>query len=299
MLKDYPDLSIDPRPRLITEVSALKLVEDLNKTPKVVAFDELQNIALYEWIKGENLYKIEDHHITQALGFIESLQDLNVKDSWGLASEACLSAKQLLTQINFRLDRLLKTKNKDLNDFLICTFKPLLSKVWERSEKNWPSNNLEKDLPKSMQVFSPSDFGFHNAILKENGDLAFFDFEYFGRDDPVKLMADFIWHPGMKLKNLQKIDWLKGAICIFDSDPELVLRLKSAWPMYGLRWSLILLNEFVNEGWQKRVYANVNLKYQYENRLIDQLNKAKLICEQVQETNMECPYMNDPDEQNI
>ena len=299
MLKDYPDLSIDPRPRLITEVSALKLVEDLNKTPKVVAFDELQNIALYEWIKGENLYKIEDHHITQALGFIESLQDLNVKDSWGLASEACLSAKQLLTQINFRLDRLLKTKNKDLNDFLICTFKPLLSKVWERSEKNWPSNNLEKDLPKSMQVFSPSDFGFHNAILKENGDLAFFDFEYFGRDDPVKLMADFIWHPGMKLKNLQKIDWLKGAISIFDSDPELVLRFKSAWPMYGLRWSLILLNEFVNEGWQKRVYANVNLKYQYENRLIDQLNKAKLICEQVQETNMECPYMNDPDEQNI
>ena len=299
MLKDYPDLSIDPRPRLITEVSALKLVEDLNKTPKVVAFDELQNIALYEWIKGENLYKIEDHHITQALGFIESLQGLNGKDSWGLASEACLSAKQLLTQINFRLDRLLKTKNKDLNDFLICTFKPLLSKVWERSEKNWPSNNLEKDLPKSMQVFSPSDFGFHNAILKENGDLAFFDFEYFGRDDPVKLMADFIWHPGMKLKNLQKIDWLKGAISIFDSDPELVLRFKSAWPMYGLRWSLILLNEFVNEGWQKRVYANVNLKYQYENRLIDQLNKAKLICEQVQETNMECPYMNDPDEQNI
>ena len=299
LLKDYPDLSIDPRPRLITEVSALKLVEDLNKTPKVVAFDELQNIALYEWIKGENLYKIEDHHITQALGFIESLQDLNVKDSWGLASEACLSAKQLLTQINFRLDRLLKTKNKDLNDFLICTFKPLLSKVWERSEKNWPSNNLEKDLPKSMQVFSPSDFGFHNAILKENGDLAFFDFEYFGRDDPVKLMADFIWHPGMKLKNLQKIDWLKGAISIFDSDPELVLRFKSAWPMYGLRWSLILLNEFVNEGWQKRVYANVNLKYQYENRLIGQLNKAKLICEQVQETNMECPYLNDFDEQNI
>ena len=63
-----------------------------------------------------------------------------------------------------------------LNDFLICTFKPLLRKVWERSEKNWPSDNLEKDLPKSMQIFSPSDFGFHNAILKESGDLAFFDF---------------------------------------------------------------------------------------------------------------------------
>ena len=45
-----------------------------------------------------------------------------------------------------------------------------------------------------MQVFSPSDFGFHNALLKDNGKLCFLDFEYFGRDDPVKLMADFIWH---------------------------------------------------------------------------------------------------------
>ena len=80
----------------------------------------------------------------------------------------------MIKQINFRFDRLLKTKNNDLNDFLIYTFEPLLSKVWENSEKNWPSNNLEKELPKSMQIFSPSDFGFHNAILKESGDLAFF-----------------------------------------------------------------------------------------------------------------------------
>ena len=299
VLKEYPDLLIDPRTRLITEVNALKLVEVLHKTPKVIAFDELQNIALYEWIEGENLSKIEDNYIIQALDFIESLQNLRGKNSWCLASEACLSAKQLFTQINYRFDRLSKVKNKDLHDFLVFTFKPLFSKVWARSEQNWPSDNLEQDLPKSMQVFNPSDFGFHNAILKDDGELKFLDFEYFGRDDPVKLIADFIWHPGMKLKNLQKIDWLKGAISIFDSDPELVLRFKSAWPMYGLRWSLILLNEFVNEGWQKRVYANVNLKYQYENRLIGQLNKAKLICEQVQETNMECPYMNDPDEQNI
>ena len=121
----------------------------------------------------------------------------------------------MIKQINFRFDRLLKTKNNDLNDFLIYTFEPLLSKVWENTEKNWPSNNLEKELPKSMQIFSPSDFGFHNAILKESGDLVFLDFEYFGRDDPVKLMADFIWHPGMKLSHLQKIDWVKGAFEYF------------------------------------------------------------------------------------
>ena len=66
-----------------------------------------------------------------------------------------------------------------------------------------------------MQVFSPSDFGFHNTILEDDGDLKFLDFEYFGRDDPAKLMADFIWHPGMNLNNSQKTQWLKGIITIF------------------------------------------------------------------------------------
>jgi hypothetical protein len=299
LLKDYPDLSIDPRPRMQTEVNALKLVGDLNKTPKVIAFDKLQNIALYEWIKGDSLYKIEDQHIRQALDFIENLQSLKGKNSWVQASEACFSARQLIKQINFRFDRLLKANNKDLNDFLVYTFKPLLSKVWESSEKNWPSDNLEKELPKSMQIFSPSDFGFHNAVLKENGDLVFLDFEYFGRDDPVKLMADFIWHPGMKLNNLQKIDWVKGIIGIFDDDSGLVKRFKSAWPMYGLRWALIVLNEFLEDGWHKRIYANDKLRRRHKKKLANQLITAKDICEQIQVSKMECPYMNDFDEQNI
>ena len=299
VLKEYPDLLIDPRTRLITEVNALKLVEDLHKTPKVIAFDKLQNIALYEWIEGENLSKIEDNYIIQALDFIESLQNLRGKNSWCLASEACLNAKQLFTQINYRFDRLSKVKNKDLHDFLVFTFKPLFSKVWASSERNWPSDNLEKNLPKSMQVFSPSDFGFHNAILKDDGELKFIDFEYFGRDDPVKLVADFIWHPGMELNTLQKIKWLKRAISIFDKDPEFYSRFNAAWPLYGLRWTLILLNEFLQDGWHKRTYANDNLRRRHKNKLANQLIKAKDICEQIQAVKMECPYMNDFDEQNI
>ena len=291
VLKEYPDLLIDPRTRLITEVNALKLVEDLHKTPKVIAFDKLQNIALYEWIEGENLSKIEDNYIIQALDFIESLQNLRGKNSWCLASEACLSAKQLFTQINYRFDRLSKVKNKDLHDFLVSTFKPLFSKVWESSKRNWPSDNLEKNLPQSMQVFSPSDFGFHNAILKDDGELKFIDFEYFGRDDPVKLVADFIWHPGMELNNLQKIKWLKGAIRIFDKDPELYSRFHAAWPLYGLRWSLILLNEFLQDGWQKRVYANRNFKHHHEKKLVGQTIKAKSLCKQIQVANLKCPYV--------
>jgi len=293
LLKDYPDLMIDPRKRLLAEVKALKLVEELNKTPKVIAFDELQNFALYEWIEGNNLYVIEDCHISQALDFISSLQGIKGKEVYGLASGACLNAKELLNQINYRLERLLESENKDLNNFLVSTFEPLLKKVWKSSGDDWPKENLEKDLPMTLQILSPSDFGFHNAILKDNSDLVFLDFEYFGRDDPVKLMADFIWHPGMNLNSDQKTDWLKGLNSIFNDDSELILRFKSAWPLYGLRWALIVLNEYLEDGWHKRAYANNNLQQIHTKKLANQLVKAKDICKEIQRSNMKCPYLSD------
>jgi len=299
VLKDYPDLLIDPRKRLLTEVSALKMVESFNQTPKVVAFDEQQNIALYEWIEGIHLSNIDERQILDALEFIENIQNLEGKETYKLASEACLSAKDLFTQIDNRFERLLLVNNQDLQDFLNKTFKPLWTKARKWSEQCWPRDNLTEDLPSSMQVFSPSDFGFHNSLIKNNGKLCFLDFEYFGRDDPVKLMADFIWHPGMDLNASHKIRWLKGTCKIFEKDLKIYSRFHAAWPLYGLRWSLILLNEFLEDGWYKRAYANDNLRHRHKNKLANQLIKAKDICEQIQAVNMECPYMNDFDEQKI
>ena len=48
--------------------------------------------------------------LAQCRNFIKKLQNLEVKDSFSEASEACLSAKELMKQITSRFDRLLKTK---------------------------------------------------------------------------------------------------------------------------------------------------------------------------------------------
>ena len=291
VLKDYPDLLNDPRKRLMTEVNALRIIEDFNQTPKVVAFDEQQNIAFYEWIEGIHLSNIDDKHIIEALNFIKNIQKVKGKESCELASEACLSAEYLFAQIDNRFKKLLSVENHALQFFLNTIFKPLFDKTKEWSEQYWPNDNITSDLPISKQVLSPSDFGFHNALLKDDGKLYFLDFEYFGRDDPVKLMADFVWHPGMNLNDSQKNTWLKGTSTIFKKDPKLNDRFYAAWPLYGLRWSLILLNEFLKDGWQKRVYANSDLQNQQRNKLEDQLNKAKAICRQIQVVSMECPYV--------
>ncbi|HIC44545.1 MAG TPA: phosphotransferase enzyme domain protein, partial [Sulfurimonas sp.] len=64
-LKNYPDLLIDSRNRLQTEVQSFRFLEDFYLTPKVVAFDVDLNMALYEWIEGKPLTIIENEHVDQ------------------------------------------------------------------------------------------------------------------------------------------------------------------------------------------------------------------------------------------
>ena len=91
----------------------------------------------------------------------------------------------------------------------------------------------------------PSDFGFHNSLRQFDGSLAFFDFEYFGWDDPVKLTADVLLHPGTTLKPQLRSRFRVAAGEIYGNDPSFHKRLEALFPLIGLRWVLILLNEFL------------------------------------------------------
>lgn len=292
-LKSYPDLLIDSRPRLCNEVKACSLLEHLRLTPRSVAHDEELNLALFEWIDGEPPGAIEATHIDQALAFVEKLKEL----SEGLdkeipeASEAGLSAVELFSQVHGRIEKLESINNLELHNFLEASIKPLWEEVWEWSGLKWPTRSFEAQLTQSKQTLSPSDFGFHNTLQRNNGRLCFVDLEYFGRDDPVKLISDFLWHPAMDLEPTHKTQWLKGMFAIFDQDRELPQRFRAAWPIYGLRWALIMLNEFRQDGWQKRVHAKQELYHSQKERQYRQLRKAEEICERIREEKMECPYV--------
>ena len=58
----------------------------------------------------------------------------------------------------------------------------------------------------------------------------------------------------MSLTHEQKVFWLEGALSIYGS--KLVTRLKACYPLYGLIWCLILLNDFRSDVWQRRALAN-------------------------------------------
>ena len=290
-LKIYPDLLIDTRKRLQTEFLSCRLLEDYHLTPKTVAFDTDLNIAIFEWIEGKSLEYIENEHIDQALSFVKKLGDLDPLDFDLSASEACTSANQLFIQIELRYQKLGVIENEELKKFLNNVFNPLFKDVRSWSEKCWPANNLQKNLPKSKQTLSPSDFGFHNSLLKKDGKLCFLDLEYFGWDDPVKLISDFVWHPAMSLSEAQKKRWLKESFKIFNDTGQIQERFHAAWPLYGLRWAMIILNEFHKDGWEKKMHVDENFELQREQKLRKQIGKANVVCAFIKANQMECPYL--------
>ena len=290
-MKNYPDLLFDTRNRLQTEVQSCHLLEDYHLTPKAVAYDVDLNIAFFEWIEGESLDYIENEHIDQALDFVEKLGELDPPDFILSASEACTSADQLFSQIEHRLQQFESLEVIHLQQFLNAVFKPLFQDVRKWSEKHWPENNLRDKLPKAKQTLSPSDFGFHNSLLRSNGTLCFLDLEYFGWDDPVKLIADFIWHPAMSLSKTQKKRWLEKSFKIFNDTEQIHQRFHAAWPLYGLRWAMILLNDFRKDGWEKKIHVDENIEQHHEQNLNRQIDKAIAVCGLIDSHQMECPYV--------
>ena len=133
------------------------------------------------------------------------------------------------------------------------------------------------DLPEL--VLSPSDFGFHNAGRRCDGALQFFYFEYFGWDDPAKLMADFLLHPGMKLTPELKQRFHAGARIALCGDAAFDARFPALYPLFGLCWCLILLNPFRPTYGARRSRSGANTIRAREQAT--QLRRARSLLEKV------------------
>ncbi|HEX2548932.1 MAG TPA: aminoglycoside phosphotransferase family protein [Gammaproteobacteria bacterium] len=279
-LKSYPSTKSDKRHRLGAELLTYQFLNQhqISAVPSLNTYTETENWLIMEWIQGEIPSTYYDTDITQAINFLESIYQLNTHaNHLPLASEACLSLKILLTQIQHRFDNLYRIADNEpeLMAFLVNDFLSLF-KFYETTAVNgflqhhW---NIDETLSETKRSLIPADFGFHNSIRDKNGKLFFFDFDYFGWDDPVKLLADIIWHPKMCLSQKHREQFIKGLTEIYKDD-TFILRFHFTKPLYGLRWVLILLNEFNPNVWQNRQHAGTYTKDLREVKNI-QLNRAK------------------------
>jgi hypothetical protein len=286
-LKSYPAQATDPRDRLGTEFAALRFLrhQGVGNVPAAIAAAPEAGFALYEWIDGEPVTRANESDADQALAFVSELMRLRAAgaaNALPLASEACLSLEEICRQIIRRVARLdeVARSSPELADFL-DDLRDIFGRARERARAGFSRLGLRPDqpLPSEARTLSPSDFGFHNALRGRDGRLVFVDFEYFGWDEPVKLVADFQLHPGMDLPPAMAARFREGALRIFESDRTLAERLRQTFPLYGLRWCAILLNEFLPERWYRRSFAQGETDPQAARK--QQLGKAKARLEAV------------------
>ena len=287
-LKYYPDRRMDDRPRLETEFQTLGMLHEhgLKNVPRTIKKNIDLSLGLYEWIEGKKISIPTDDDLDQVIAFTEKLVGLSKEmdgKTLGMASEACFSARELTRQIEKRFLRLQKVSMnfQDLSRFLNDVFTPLWKQVKDESISLWPKESRMKDLPRKKQTLSPSDLGFHNCLKASNGSLTFLDFDYFGWDDPVKLTADFIWHPAMKLNIELKEKWRAAMLKLHSGDQYFEERLNAAMPLFGMRWALIVLNEFFPELAQKRRDADGSEQYDLDKFRVIQLKKSEDYCGKV------------------
>ena len=262
-LKQYPSRADDPRDRLATEVGALNLMQrcQIDTVPRVIGVDLERGFALLSWIDGTAVVDVADADIDAAAGFLSAVHGLR-DTPWAKAqppaSEACLSGAEIERQVVARRNRLQEIPDEpDLAAFLDGPFAAALEQGLADAKSRGQAAGLdfEAELPQEWRTLVPSDFGFHNSLRRKDGSLAFVDFEYFGWDDPVKMTADILLHPGRILGSSQRQQLRQAAERIYGEDRSFAPRLAAYLPLFGLRWVLILLNEFIPERWQRRVLA--------------------------------------------
>lgn len=301
--KFYFHDKIDGRDRLNAEYSSLAFLwnHGVRCIPEPVGCYPGRNCAIYEFIDGKKILsqEITAPDIDFAVRFLARLKQLRLKDDAGVlpaASEACFSPRDLVDNIKGRFQKLIslpadKVIYMELKDFLTCEFAVCFENIlrWCKKRLERIDMPFDKNLSLAERTLSPSDFGFHNALRRNDGKIVFIDFEYFGWDDPAKMISDFILHPGMRLAEKFKKRFVKKMCAEFDGYKLLADRIAIVYPLYGLKWCMILLNEFIPELMMRRTFASLN-KSDKTGLQARQLAKARNMARKIENEYENFPY---------
>lgn len=267
-VKVYFNRDSNKKDCLKNEFLSLSILQEkgIGNTPKPIAVDLNKGLAAYQFIEGKKILSSEttSSDIDAVSRFIFGLCALKNKIGGAIpsAADACFSIQAIIENINQRLERLNNSPNttpieQECHRFLQNEFKLSFEKIvsWCKSCLNESKLSFADEIKQEDKILSPSDFGFHNALRQEDGKIFFLDFEYFGWDDPAKTIADFLLHPAMKLDDNLKQQFIQNMLGGLKENKTLAYRLEIVYPLFGLKWCTILLNEFVPEYFSRREFS--------------------------------------------
>lgn len=280
----------DTRDRLGAEYAFLTYAERAGITcvPRPVARDPDRHLAIYEHIPGRRLAAadVDAATIDQAIGFLLQLNrsdHVPLAESLPDASEAAFTVAGHIALVDGRISRLRSIGSESTVDRDAARYVHTLEQTWA-SIVGGLLRRLEAcgeppDRPVAQRCVSPSDFGFHNALLGPDGRVRFLDFEYAGWDDPAKTAGDFFCQPAVPVP-MQHFDrFLQAALGFSPHADALAARARLLLPVFQIKWCCIMLNVFVPDAARRRRFADPSTDRQEHKRL--QLEKARSLLDSI------------------
>jgi hypothetical protein len=290
VVKWYFHHATDTRDRLGAEYAFLEYAWDmgLRCIPQPLGKDLSAHLAIYEFVEGDKLEasQVDESAMRQASQFLALLNSRHSRAQAAAlpnASEACFSVVEHFAMVDSRLASLANMPVESDVDSTAVEFISRLTAYWNNAKlrllQGCKALSLAPDsaLPTGERCLSPSDFGFHNALVRPDGSLCFIDFEYAGWDDPAKAVGDFFYHPGVAVPHDQFEPFLAQALASFDNAQQMAARARLLKPISQVKWCCIIMNEFLPVAARRRNFANPVVDAQIRKKL--QLGKASTLFE--------------------
>jgi hypothetical protein len=282
VLKRYFHDPRDTRDRLVAEWNFITHAwsRGIRVVPQPLACDAGEQIGLYSFVAGRKLdvAELQPAHVDAAIDFVLAVNQ-RPRPSLAPGSEACFSLAEHIATVERRVSRLSTFDNSaphaDAAQRLVSDkLFPAWAAVKARIASGADATGLAMDQVLAAEdcCLSPSDFGFHNALIDDSGKLTFLDFEYAGRDDPAKLVSDFFCQPEVPVPlSLHEhfIDRMAGGLGL---DAAGITRCRLLLDAYQIKWTCIILNDFLPLGAARRAFADSRA---WAQRCAEQLTKAE------------------------
>ncbi len=290
-LKEYFHHPDDTRDRLGTEYRFTTFAWNLGlrTLARPFAMAGTERRALFSFLDGRKLeaQEVSRDSVEQCLRFYRAINagktSIEAK-SLPPASEACFCLLDHWRCLERRVHRLEifspgSALDEQASEFIRKELAPACTEHLQQAKKAAVAFGLapQKELAAADRCLSPSDFGFHNALLPADGELQFFDFEYAGWDDPAKTVCDFFCQPACPAP-LKNYGVFADALARTMSEPaKHRRRFDLLLPMYQLKWCCIMLNDFLPSDGSRRRFALHGLDE--TERKTRQLHKARAALE--------------------
>lgn len=224
--------------------------------PEVIFADDEAGCVLFRYVEGEPFSgAVTEKDVNEAIRFVESINQpfqLEHLQQYEFASDAAFTLADFFSRVKLRLQQFQGVMANDpaLSEFIVKSVEPALLALTASAE------GMNLFSPLTPEILSPSDFGFHNAIITSKG-LIFHDFEHAGRDSAWKLLADFFSQPKYPvpltyLTNFRKNRWFSF---LNDQEAEFLL----VFQLTQLKWCLIILGVFLPDVAKRRLYVEQDL----------------------------------------